>query len=93
MEPRAPTTDELRNRSDAGDIGDKVSFPDPAAAALGTDAEAGGSPPTVAERKLAAKQPAGPAQHRQDSGMLIYPLLIAAVFIIVIAAAVVAFRG
>jgi len=93
MTTPAPTTDQLRSRVDAGETGDKISFPDPATVPLGADAEAGGSPPTAAERKLEAQRPTGPAQTRRDAGMLLYPLLIAAVFVIVIAAAIVAFRG
>lgn len=40
------TADELREQIDHGRTGDKVDFEDPAAAPLGTDAEAGGAPPT-----------------------------------------------
>ena len=36
----------LRNKIDHGGAGDKVAFPDPAAAPLGTDDEAAGHPPT-----------------------------------------------
>ncbi len=49
--PKA-TTDQLRDDIDRGRTGDKVHFPDPAAAPLGTDDEAGGHAPhprTVAE--------------------------------------------
>ena len=41
----APTADRLRIDIDRGTTGDKVDFPDPAAAPLGTDDEAGGNPP------------------------------------------------
>jgi hypothetical protein len=40
---RMSDIDRLRNATDSGRTGDKVPFPDPAAAPLGTDAEAGGS--------------------------------------------------
>lgn len=40
----APTTDAERAEIDSGQTRDKVAFPDPAAAPLGTDAEAGGAP-------------------------------------------------
>ncbi len=43
----------LRDRIDRGETGDKVAFSDPAAAPLGTDAEAGGHSPTVAEVRMA----------------------------------------
>ncbi len=41
-----PTADELRDAIDHGRGGDKVDVSDPAAAPLGTDAEAAGTPPT-----------------------------------------------
>ena len=41
-----PTSDKLRNAIDHGRAGDKVNFSDPAAAPLGTDDEAAGTPPT-----------------------------------------------
>ena len=53
----AKTTDRLRQEIDAGKAGDKQGFPDPAAAPLGTDAEAGGAPPTEAERRARPGQP------------------------------------
>lgn len=39
------TTDELRHDIDSGKTGDKADWPDPAAAPLGTDAEASGNTP------------------------------------------------
>lgn len=41
----ADTTDRLRKDIDRGVGGDKIPFPDPAAAPLGTDDEAAGTPP------------------------------------------------
>ena len=49
-----PTTDQLREQIDSGQTGEKHGAVDPAAAPLGTDAEAGGTPPTPGERKVAA---------------------------------------
>ncbi len=49
-----PTSDAIRIQIDRGEMGDKVAFPDPAAAPLGTDDEAAGFPPTAEERALAA---------------------------------------
>jgi hypothetical protein len=43
----ARNTDQLREQIDRGQTGDKVDFPDPAAAPLGTDDEAAGRPPVV----------------------------------------------
>lgn len=50
--PRA-TTAQLRDDIDSGRTGDKVDFPDPAAAPLGTDDEAAGRPPKPAEVSMA----------------------------------------
>jgi hypothetical protein len=59
---KAPTSDQLRDRIDSGRTGEKIGFPDPAAAPLGTDDEAAGTPPTEAERRLApASDPESPA--------------------------------
>jgi hypothetical protein len=46
---KPPNADQLRAAIDSGKTGDKVAFPDPAAAPLGTDAEAAGAPPAGAE--------------------------------------------
>lgn len=43
----------LRHGIDHGGAGDKVAFPDPAAAPLGTDDEAAGHPPTRAQVRYA----------------------------------------
>src|SRR3982750_2401391 len=48
--------DELRSGIDSGQTGDKMPWPDPAAAPLGTDDEAGGSPPTPAQVATAYRQ-------------------------------------
>ena len=50
-----PTTDQLRHRIDSGSTGEKVDFPDPAAAPLGTDDEAAGNSPTLLERAMEAR--------------------------------------
>lgn len=43
----AAAVDRLRGRIDSGVTGEKVGFSDPAAAPLGTDAEAAGATPTL----------------------------------------------
>lgn len=53
------TADRLRHDIDRGRAGDKVDAMDPAAAPLGTDDEAAGKPPTVAEVKLAYENEVG----------------------------------
>ncbi|SLN65725.1 hypothetical protein ROJ8625_03360 [Roseivivax jejudonensis] len=56
---RAPTSDRLRKDIDAGRSGDKVGFPDPAAAPLGTDDEAAGTPPDEEQLRRAAEAETG----------------------------------
>lgn len=46
---RPKTFEEVRGRIDRGETGDKVAAEDPAAAPLGTDAEAGGVPTPAAD--------------------------------------------
>lgn len=46
----------LRDRIDRGAGGDKVAFQDPAAAPLGTDDEAAGTPPSAAQVSTAMQQ-------------------------------------
>lgn len=61
---RPATTDLLRHRIDRGLAGDKKGFPDPAAAPLGTDDEAAGTPPTPEQIALAHAQE---VENRPDS--------------------------
>lgn len=73
------TVDELRSAIDREGQGDKVDYPDPAAAPLGTDAEAGGHPPTPDELALE------PVENKQRprkgwTGPALYVLLAALVF-------------
>lgn len=70
-----PTADRLRYEIDRGRGGDKVDARDPAVAPLGTDDEAGGSPPTPAQIKqaYAYEIALGPSsEHVGDRGVLIY---------------------
>jgi len=60
----ASNVDQLRSRIDQGETGDKIDFPDPAAAPLGTDSEAAGAP--VTDRELAME--AGSAARAAPSG-------------------------
>jgi hypothetical protein len=57
------TTEQLRIAIDQGNS--KVDATDPAAAPLGTDDEAGGTPNTVAQVRLAAAQEIRPNKKRQ----------------------------
>lgn len=58
---KTPTTEQIRDDIDSGRTGEKVDYGDPAAAPLGTDAEAAGQPPGREERRLAAATPKRPA--------------------------------
>jgi hypothetical protein len=50
---RMRNAQQLRHAIDSGRTGDKVAFPDPAAAPLGTDDEAAGTPPTPEQVEMA----------------------------------------
>jgi hypothetical protein len=78
----------MRDDIDRGLTGEKVSAPDPAAAPLGTDAEAGGAPPTIAERRLEAEarpQSAQPPRRGARSRWLLAAILVAAVMVVIAA--------
>ena len=91
-EREAPTTDQLRHDIDAGKTGEKVNWPDPAAAPLGTDAEAGGTPPGEAERFAEAHRPAregaSPSTHRDTSS---WPYWLAAAMVALVLGAGIAY--
>ena len=53
--------EELRGAIDSGRTGDKVAYPDPAAAPFGTDDEAAGqAPPPMAVRRAINQETSGP---------------------------------
>ena len=89
MSSPPPTTAQLRHDIDTGRTGEKVAAPDPAAAPLGTDDEAAGTPPSGqavatardAELKDPARQEAKP-----DRGGLIFVVAVAVFSLAVIAA-------
>ena len=89
-----PTTDQLRDDIDKGRTGEKVAMPDPATAPLGTDAEAGGSPPTAQERKLqAATTPRTPkGEGGTLPGGMIYLMLVIVLAIALVAIVMLAAR-
>lgn len=55
--PPSPTSAaaRLRHAIDSGNTGDKVNYPDPAAAPLGTDDEAAGTTPALSEKEIHAE--------------------------------------
>jgi len=68
VDPKTPveTTEQLRIAIDQGHAGSKVDATDPAAAPLGTDDEAGGTPNSTAQVRLAAAHEIrGPSSARQ----------------------------
>ena len=74
LDPDVPieTTEQLRIAIDQGTAGDKVDVTDPAAAPLGTDDEAGGTPNTAAQVRAAAAhevQARPSSKRRQTSGL------------------------
>lgn len=76
---QAPTTDQIRNAIDSGATGEKVGHPDPAAAPLGTDAEAGGNSPTLSERTLETRSQINHPEAVPPDGRVVYFVLIALV--------------
>ena len=76
---QAPTTDQIRDAIDSGATGEKVGHPDPAAAPLGTDAEAGGNSPTPTERKLEAGSQINHPEAVPPDGRVVYFVLLALV--------------
>ena len=70
-----PTVDRMRADISRGKTGEKVGFPDPAAAPLGTDDEAAGHPPTPYERSLEDRsrpEPKSPPQPSQRPVVLYF---------------------
>jgi len=64
------TTEQLRHDIDQGRTGDKVRFPDPAAAPLGTDEEAAGTPidpQVVAQTRNAEARMARPTDAQRSA--------------------------
>jgi len=93
-EPQATTIDRLRENIDSGLAGDKVPFPDPAAAPLGTDAEAGGHPPTPKELQMDVRAQAGSTRAnpwpKNLIGMVAYCLAIVSIGLVLVAIVLVA---
>jgi hypothetical protein len=90
-ENRPPTSDRLRIDIDRGSMGDKVAWPDPAAAPLGTDDEAGGAPPTAEERALAAEQERRTPAPERDGRLFAGQIMAAALFVATAIAALAVF--
>jgi hypothetical protein len=83
--PKIRTSDQLRTAIDRGAAADKVAFPDPAAAPLGTDDEAAGTPSTPVQIEAASRDELGrsPQKRRSLEG---FPWLYLAIGLLVAAA-------
>ena len=82
-------TDQLRHDIDRGRTGDKVPWPDPALAPLGTDDEAAGTPPSPRDVDRARHaERRGPEHPSPDAGLGYAWVLVA--FILVLLAGVIA---
>jgi hypothetical protein len=79
---RAVTISQLRAAIDAGQTRDKVNYPDPAAAPLGTDDEAAGHPPNASEVSL--ELIAVPPARESPWDWIIYPLLVVPVALVIL---------
>ncbi|HEX5079378.1 MAG TPA: hypothetical protein VFV80_09530 [Geminicoccaceae bacterium] len=85
---RAENWPQARERIDRGETGDKVAVLDPAAAPLGTDAEAGGWP-TASEdiaRSTAAEAASAAQRQTRATPPLLFALVVAAALLACIAA-------
>lgn len=87
------TADRLRHEISSGRTGDKIAHPDPAAAPLGTDAEAGGHPVThrqaaMARREELAHGPTPPGRGSGPQGSRVLgPVLVGVAGVVVVAIA------
>jgi len=61
MAERGSTTEQLRKDIDSGRTSSKIDYPDPAAAPLGTDDEAAGTPPSPVAIDMARREEVGNA--------------------------------
>jgi hypothetical protein len=66
MANHQPNVDQLRAAIDTGKTADKVDFPDPAAAPLGTDDEASGYSPSSAQVKQSLNAETVPSPRGKD---------------------------
>jgi hypothetical protein len=88
-----PTVDRMRDDISRGKTGDKINYPDPAAAPLGTDDEAAGRPATSQERRMEEAARPLPARARigdkppRASASVFYAAIVLALLIVVLAGA------
>ena len=83
LRPANASIDRLRADIDSGRTGEKVNHPDPAAAPLGTDEEAAGTPvPKTAVAQTSARERRARPDARWDGGAV---MMIAAILAIALA--------
>ncbi|RCS25103.1 hypothetical protein DUT91_06665 [Phyllobacterium salinisoli] len=72
-----PTVDRMREDIDRGSTREKVPYPDPAAAPMGTDEEAAGNPPGEKERAIEVEARTDPVgvSRRQPAAVVVYVLI------------------
>jgi hypothetical protein len=86
ISPRRHTVEQLRSAVDSGRTGDKVAWPDPAAAPLGSDDEAAGTPVSRAAVAMAQQaERSGPVETPQARSGLGHAWILVAVIILVAA--------
>lgn len=89
MHSQQATTDRLRHDIDSGRMGDKVDFPDPAVAPLGTDSEAGGwAPSEDAVSQARALEVTAPPPARTTFAPIVYAGFIAVLLAIALLMAI-----
>lgn len=73
------TMDQLRHEIDSGNAADKVNYPDPAAAPLGTDEEAAGTPTQITRDDILKEAGGRSYPQRNARGHFPWGLLTAAI--------------
>jgi hypothetical protein len=89
-----PTVDRIREDIDKGSTFEKVPYPDPAAAPMGTDDEAAGNTPSRMERTIEAeaRHDPVPVERKRQAPVALYALLIMVAVVMVIAVALLNYR-
>jgi hypothetical protein len=91
------TTDRLRSDIDSGRTGDKVPANDPAAAPLGTDDEAAGTPPSrgavdLARQHEVTRAPQAKQEDQRFGSVMVFGAIVAGLAVLLIGC-VLLFRG
>jgi hypothetical protein len=90
------TTERLRDDIDSGRTGDKVRAADPAAAPLGADDEAAGTPPAASRVEAARRQelrgPASPTRRRASLSLVHLPIVVT-VAVVILGSLLVVYAG